>query len=136
MAIVLLKKLIYQQYPIDLLTIIASLTLSNKYQDSQSKTIDYEFLAQCCQIQNIQLIHVSLSSSTHSLNIFNSVFHYRMLNFNFLIYFHMIFVLQHLIISFLIYQILLIMTTISNKLLKMLDLLYLLFHFHLKYLVS
>ncbi len=58
-TIVLLKKLIIQQYSIDLLTIIACITLSSKYQDSSSQSIDYEFIAHCCHIQNIQLIHVS-----------------------------------------------------------------------------
>ena len=63
MTIVLLKKLIIQQHSIDILTIIACATLSSKYQDSSSQTIDYELIVHCCQIENIQLIHVSLSSS-------------------------------------------------------------------------
>jgi hypothetical protein len=51
----LLKKLILLQHNIDLLTIISSITLSSKY--SESSPVDYEFIADCCQITNIQLIH-------------------------------------------------------------------------------
>jgi len=64
-AIALLKTLTIQKHSIDILTIIACITLSSKYQDSSSQSIDYEFIADCCRIQNIQLIHVSFSSSSY-----------------------------------------------------------------------
>jgi hypothetical protein len=134
MATVLLKKLKLQEQPINILTIIASLTLSAKYQDSLPQTIDYELVAHCCNIKNIQFIHVSLSFNSH--NIFTILSHHRILNFIFSIFFHMMFVSQHLIISFLIYQILLIMIIFPNKSLNKLDLHYLLIHFQMKHLVS
>lgn len=59
MATVLLKKLLIQQHSLDLLTILACVTLSSKYQDSLSQSIDYELLAECYDIDNIQHIHVS-----------------------------------------------------------------------------
>ena len=59
-----------------------------------------------------------------------------MLNLIFSMYSHMIFVSQHLIISFLIYPISPTMITVSNKSLTKLDLLYLTIHFHIKHLVS
>jgi len=55
---VLLKRLVAQQYSIDLFTIIACITLASKYQESSTEQIDYEFIAKSCQIENIQLIHV------------------------------------------------------------------------------
>jgi hypothetical protein len=62
MTILLLKKLTIHRDSIDLLTLVASITLSAKYQHSQPQIIDYDLIAQSCHIQNIQLIHVSLSS--------------------------------------------------------------------------
>jgi hypothetical protein len=62
MAIVLLKKLIIQHHSLDLLTIVACVTLSSKYQDSLTQPINYELLTHYCHIDNIQLIHVSLPS--------------------------------------------------------------------------
>jgi len=61
MTILLLKKLTIQRDSIDLLTLVASITLSAKYQHSQPQIIDYDLIAQSCHIENIQLIHVSLS---------------------------------------------------------------------------
>jgi len=63
MAIILLKKLIIQKHSLDFLTILACVTLSYKYQDSPSQSIDYQRLAQSCHIDNIHHIHVSLSLS-------------------------------------------------------------------------
>lgn len=60
MSIICIKKLIQRQYSIDILTIIASLTLSSKYQDSSSQFINYEILLQYYPIDNIQQIHVSI----------------------------------------------------------------------------
>ncbi|CAF1416868.1 unnamed protein product [Adineta steineri] len=57
MTTILLKKLTLQQYSIDLLTIIASTTLSHKYQHSQAQDTDYDLIAQYFHVQNIQLIH-------------------------------------------------------------------------------
>ena len=65
MAIILLKKLILHHHSIDLLTILASITLSYKYQDSSSQSIDYQQLAYYCHIDNIQYIHVTLDVSQH-----------------------------------------------------------------------
>lgn len=59
MSHILIKKLISQQYSIDLLTLIACVTLSSKYQDSTSENIDYELILQFYPIQNIQQIHVN-----------------------------------------------------------------------------
>jgi hypothetical protein len=64
-AIALLKKLTIEQHSIDILTIIACITLSSKYQDSSSQFMDYEFIANYCRIENIQLIHVSFSSFSY-----------------------------------------------------------------------
>ncbi|CAF3428023.1 unnamed protein product [Rotaria sp. Silwood1] len=68
MSIVLIKKLIIQQYSIDLLTIIACFTLSSKYQDSSSQFIDYELILQCYPIKDIQLIH---NREIHLLDVFS-----------------------------------------------------------------
>ncbi|CAF1543722.1 unnamed protein product [Rotaria sordida] len=68
MSIVLLKKLIIQKYSLDLLTIIACITLSSKYQDSSSELIDYELILQYYPIQNIQQIH---NTEIHLLDIFS-----------------------------------------------------------------
>ncbi|CAF3383969.1 unnamed protein product [Rotaria sp. Silwood1] len=68
MSIVLIKKLILQQYSIDLLTIIACFTLSSKYQDSSSQFIDYELILQCYPIKDIQLIH---NREIHLLDVFS-----------------------------------------------------------------
>ncbi|UJR28784.1 hypothetical protein I4U23_010010 [Adineta vaga] len=57
MATILLKKLLIEEHSLDLLIILACVTLSSKYQDSSSQPIDYELLAHCCQIENIQHIH-------------------------------------------------------------------------------
>ena len=132
MATILLKKLIIQGYSLDLLTIVSCVTLSCKYQDSSSQSIDYKLIAECCDISNIQHIHVSLSLLNKI--IFTSLLsENRMLSFIFLIFFHMMCVLQHLIISFRTYRIL---TIISNKSLNKLDLFFLSAHFHIKHLVS
>ncbi|CAF2403631.1 unnamed protein product [Rotaria sp. Silwood2] len=68
MSIVLVKKLIIQNYSIDLLTIIACVTLSSKYQDSLSQFIDYELIIQCYPIQSIQQIH---NTEIHLLDVFS-----------------------------------------------------------------
>jgi hypothetical protein len=68
MATVLLKKLIVLQHSFDLLTVVAAITLSSKYQHSSSHIIDYQLLAQYCHIDNIQQIHVSLSFIISSLH--------------------------------------------------------------------
>ncbi|CAF4647562.1 unnamed protein product [Rotaria sp. Silwood1] len=68
MSIVLIKKLIIQQYSIDLLTIIACFTLSSKYQDSSSQFIDYELILQRYPIEDIQLIH---NREIHLLDVFS-----------------------------------------------------------------
>jgi len=133
MTILLLKKLTIQRDSIDLLTLVASITLSAKYQHSQPQIIDYDLIAQSCQIENIQLIHVSLS---FFILHFIYSFYYRMLNLIFSMFSPMIFVWQHLIISFLIYPILRTMITTWNKSLNKLDLHYLTIHFHIKHLVS
>ena len=67
MATVLLKKLIAQQHSLDLLTIVACITLASKYQHSSSQSIDYQLLADCCHIDTIQLIHVSLLSLSYNV---------------------------------------------------------------------
>jgi hypothetical protein len=104
MATILLKKLTIQQHSFDLLTILACVTLSYKYQDSSSQSIDYQQLAQYCHIDNIQHIHVSLSLSF--IPIFTRSSYNRILNFIFSIFSLMMYVSQHLIISFHIYPIL------------------------------
>jgi hypothetical protein len=133
-TILLLKKLTIQRDSIDLLTLIASMTLSAKYQHSQPQIIDYDLIAQSCHIENIQLIHVSLSS--FFILLFMYSFYYRMLNLIFSMFSPMIFVWQHLIISFLIYPTSRTMITTWNKSLNKLDLHYLTIHFHIKHLVS
>jgi hypothetical protein len=92
-TILLLKKLTIQRDSIDLLTLIASMTLSAKYQHSQPQIIDYDLIAQSCQIENIQLIHVSLSSFFILLFIYS--FYYRMLNLIFSMFSPIIFLWQH-----------------------------------------
>ncbi|CAF1344204.1 unnamed protein product [Adineta steineri] len=57
MITILLKQLIIQKHSLDLLTVVACVTLSFKYQQLSSQTIDYELIAKCCQIDNIQHIH-------------------------------------------------------------------------------
>ena len=61
-TVILLKKLVLLQYDIDLLTIVGCLTLSAKYQHSQTHHIDYQLLAQHCHIPTVDLIHVCSSS--------------------------------------------------------------------------
>lgn len=129
MAHILVKKLIYQQYSIDLLTLIASVTLSSKYQDSSSSFIDYEIIRQFYHIQNIQQIHVS-SSSFYGKILF--LLPYRMLKMIFSIFLLMIFLSQHLIISFLIYLIFQIMIFIQKKLFNKLNLYFSPNYFHMK----
>ncbi|CAF1660855.1 unnamed protein product [Adineta ricciae] len=59
MAAKLLKKLLIQQHSINVLTILASVTLSSKYQDSSFQSIDYELLAHYYHIDDIQHIHAA-----------------------------------------------------------------------------
>ena len=113
----LLKSLIIHQHPIDLITIIASLTLSHKYQHAQSHTIDYHLIQQSCHIHNIQLIHVSLvlhSTLIHPTFIFISS-HLRMPKSLCSMCCRMISVWQHPTISSLIYPVSPTMITLSNR---------------------
>ncbi len=74
MATILLKKLTIQQPSLDFFAILACVTLSSKYQDSSSQSINYELLAQYFHIDNIQHIHVSLFliKQYHHIYKFNS----------------------------------------------------------------